>query len=151
MIVVHNYLHHLRKFYMLLVLLADFLERRRTNKSSKDKGHLQTHIRTPEGSTRKIWSTKRLKDSVEGCAFHMAQAWNRRRDKLGPAKYFTNSNRTIFSSLQRMLNCDHPPLATLIKTLKDLDLEAKCMPHEGKELRKRDALRRQRIKEEMAW
>ncbi|KIH64386.1 hypothetical protein ANCDUO_05305 [Ancylostoma duodenale] len=54
-----------------------------------------------------------------------------------------------------MLNCDHPPLAKLIKALKDLDLEAKCalhrlerMPHEGKELRKR--LRRQRIDEEMA-
>ncbi|KAL6731871.1 hypothetical protein Aduo_002693 [Ancylostoma duodenale] len=152
---------------------------------------------------------------VEGCAFHMAQAWNRRRDKLGLAKYFTRKARdrriawwwetlkglvfllkrlrsavralkgppvprgyqayrkcqsflrplvqvgdkrikelrrieAFHSSLQRMLNCDHPPLATLIKTLKDLDLEAKCMPHEGKELRKRDALRRQRIKEEMA-
>ncbi|KAL6723406.1 hypothetical protein Aduo_018417 [Ancylostoma duodenale] len=69
----------------------------------------------------------------------------------------TNLAEAFHSSLQRMLNCDHPPLATLIKAFKDLDLEAKCalhrlerMPHEGKELRKRDALRRQRIDEEMA-
>ncbi|KIH52440.1 hypothetical protein ANCDUO_17459 [Ancylostoma duodenale] len=65
---------------------------------------------------------------VVGRASHMAQAWNRRLDRLGLAKYIT-----------------------------DLDLEAKCalhrlerIPHEGKELRKRDALSRQWIDEEMA-
>ncbi|RCN34511.1 hypothetical protein ANCCAN_19650 [Ancylostoma caninum] len=138
---------------------------------------------------------------IEGCAFHMAQASNRRRDKLGLAKYITGKARdrriarwwetlkglvflpkrlrsavralggppvprghqsyrkcqsflrylrttwmsgsfkdlwckwgikelrttnlaeAFHSSLQRMLNCDHPPLATLIKALKDPDLK----------------------------
>ncbi|CAJ0606035.1 unnamed protein product [Cylicocyclus nassatus] len=171
---------------------------------------------------------------LEGCSFHMAQAWNRRKDKLGLRQYLcgptrerrisrwwemlkglvflpkrlrarvralegppvprghdayrkcarflrylrntwlsgmyknlwckwkkfemrtTNLAEAFHSSLQKILNCDHPPLGTLIRVLKDLDLEAKCalyraerMPLEGKRLRRRDVLRREKITAEM--
>ncbi|CAJ0592446.1 unnamed protein product [Cylicocyclus nassatus] len=171
---------------------------------------------------------------LEGCSFHMAQAWNRRKDKLGLRQYLcgptrerrisrwwemlkglvflpkrlrarvralegppvprrhdayrkcarflrylrntwlsgmyknlwckwkkfemrtTNLAEAFHSSLQKILNCDHPPLGTLIRVLKDLDLEAKCalyraerMPLERKRLRRRDVLRREKITAEM--
>lgn len=170
---------------------------------------------------------------IEGCAFHLAQAWNRRMNSLGLRQHIhgptrdpritwratkgivflpnqlrtelralrivpvrrthpahqkcaeflrymestwlsgpfkdlwckwkistlrtTNLAEAFHSTLKRLLGCEHPALATLIKLLHDINLEAKCLlnmkimlPDEMKRLRRRDAERRNNVDKEMS-
>ncbi|EYC22299.1 hypothetical protein Y032_0017g3270 [Ancylostoma ceylanicum] len=126
--------------------------------------------------------------TVEGCIFHLGQAWTRRRNALQLTLYTqaysrcrefldylrdtwltgtfkdlwckfgiytlrtTNTAESYHRKLQELFKCAHPPLATLVKTLREIDLHARCKlmykerhPNEGKRLRARDRRRRERV------
>ncbi|KAL6729787.1 hypothetical protein Aduo_000811 [Ancylostoma duodenale] len=116
------------------------------------------------------------RSTVEGCVFHLGQAWTRHRNSLGLTAYTqdekipqwlnggksptetamefidymrdtwltgpfkdswckfgihtlrtTNTAEAYHRKLKDLFKCAHPPLATLIKALRGIDLQAQCM------------------------
>ncbi|VDP51601.1 unnamed protein product [Heligmosomoides polygyrus] len=97
---------------------------------------------------------------VEGCAFHFARAWNRKRDELGLRMWSkwgrdvlrtTNIAETYHSCLRAALGAKQPSLRRLLDNAKSL---GKLVHHErypaaDVSLRPRDIRRREKVSGEM--